>query len=237
MIIYCTFIRSRSRAFMMLTVVGRFRHSPPPRRSCRLQCLFLPLPLPPRLTSASKHHPYASLVCARQRGPPHASVSPPPPPLPEPLFFYTDTRGSFGCALDLVFASWTLIALLRQGGEAIIDFPMPSTIRELAARICMCAAHAVLLTTLTPPSLSLPSPSCACGMAELFSGALILADQTMQVHLPHIGCACLFCVTLPLPPTRASQSDVGAAWAPVAQLQPAPQDLQLGLCRFARSNS
>jgi hypothetical protein len=43
-----------------------------------------------------------------------------------------------GCVLDITFASWTLIALAQQDGVAIVDFPMPSSLRELAARVVMC---------------------------------------------------------------------------------------------------
>ena len=90
-----------------------------------------------------QHYSHAHLVRGRQGWPAdtavrssfplsahHACVPPNPPP-PSPSF-------RLGCVLDLTFASWTLFALLRQGGEAIIDFPLPSTMRELAARVCMC---------------------------------------------------------------------------------------------------
>ena len=68
-------------------------------------------------------------------------------------------------------------------------------------------------------------------MVELFSGALILADQTMQVCPLSPLRLCAVVVRPQLIQIFKLQSDIGALWAPVAQLKPKENDLQLGLCR------
>jgi len=65
-------------------------------------------------------------------------------------------------------------------------------------------------------------------MLELFSGSLILADQTMQVRSFTPACHSRACAEL----ISVPQSQIGASWAPVAQLKPKEDDLQLGLCRL-----
>jgi hypothetical protein len=68
-------------------------------------------------------------------------------------------------------------------------------------------------------------------MVELFSGALILADQSMQAGSCRFPCFFAAVRVRFLVFIRTWQSDIGASWVPVAQLKAKDGDLQLGLCR------
>jgi hypothetical protein len=135
-----------------------------------------------------------------------------------------------GCVLDVACASWTLSALLQQGGLAFSDFPMPSTFRELAARLLLCDTPAHIdrdYSTCSPCHTFLSQMHMWHGGAFQWRAVVGRPDIAGQHGPFSVQPASLICILM-----WSVQSLVAASWAPVVHMQPQKNDAHLGLCRL-----